>query len=337
MPKTPTFGAKKRCKPRGIHAKRKLLAELSPNIPEKDVSPNKENASFMSEIDAISLEKARKLVEDAFENPPPKPNTSRGLNVEAATALLHSLEEDGDDFNMEGFEYDEVECETAQPLNENVLDDVESVPSAIERKMSICPTIIEVDPSAGYYELIHSSFLEELLLSVACPTCLSPGLSFKRPFTQGLASKYTVYCADCADGDIFTGFTSPAAGRRKDINVRTVLALRESDISHPRLKTMFAIMSLPVPLNPSTYADISQEIHKASLKAADDVQKEAAAYIAARYADGTFTPLNENAADSKMGVAVSAVTFDGAWQTRGYSAESQLPWTLKLVWFWTLR
>ena len=124
---------KNSCTPWGIHVKRKLLAELSPNNQEDitlTVCPDEDTTAFVSEIDNLSIQKARQIVEDAFENPPLK--LSRGLNVEAATVLLHALEKDGDDFNIKGIKYeDEIECET-QPLNENVIgDQVESVPTAI--------------------------------------------------------------------------------------------------------------------------------------------------------------------------------------------------------------
>ena len=122
--KTPSCGDKKICTPRGIHAKRKLLAHLSPNN-QKDITvtvcPDEDTTAFMSEIENLSYEKARQIVEDAFENHPPK--CSRGLNVEAATAHLHALEEDGDAFNIKGFAYeDEIECES-QPLNETIVGD----------------------------------------------------------------------------------------------------------------------------------------------------------------------------------------------------------------------
>ena len=211
-------------------------------------------------------------------------------------------------FNMDGYEFDEDEEQPTDEMNT----------STLEKKMSICKTPINNECQDGDYEIIHSSFIKNLLSSVACPSCHCTGLQYRRPFTQGLATQYLVFCDSCGDDSVFEGYTSPKAGKRRDVNVRAVLGCRESGISHPRLKSLFAIMNLTTPLHPSTFNYISQEVHDASIRAAEKVMNDAAAYIRSKYEDGTFQPLNKRPTAS--GVPVSAVSYDGAWQTRGYSS-----------------
>ena len=273
----------------------------SPTCPRFD-------ADLGSSVDSLDEASQPDLVKVPFSSKP----SARSMNVAAATAMLVDMQDEGDDFNLDGYELDDDTEDDREPLHDSL--------ATIEKKMLACPTPMEVNPDAGSYELIHSSFLKDLLSSLSCPTCNSLGLTYDIPFTQGMASKYVVKCENCADDNVFTGYTSPLVGKRRDINVRTVLGSRESGVSHPRLKTLFSLMNVAVPLCASTYDTISQEVHLASLKAAEDVQKEAAAYIAEQYRNGTFKSLNT--AKSELGYPVTAVTFDGAWQTRGFSSHT---------------
>ena len=83
-----------------------------------------------------------------------------------------------------------------------------------------------------------------------------------------MASKYVITCQQCGEEHL-AAYTSPTVGSRRDINCRVVLGSKESGISHPRLKTLFAVMNIAAPLHHSTYNDISREVHVASVNAAD--------------------------------------------------------------------
>ena len=249
---------------------------------------------------SLTVSKAAKLLDQMND-----------LDEELENSMDLSDDSDTEDipFNLDGYEFDEEEEEEPNEAMNT---------STLEKKMGICKTSIDNDCQNGQYEIIHTDFIKNLLSSVACPSCHVTGLQYSRPFARGLATRYRVFCEHCGDDDIYDGFTSPKAGKRSDINVRAVLGCRESGISHPRLQTLFAIMNLTAPLHPSTFNSISNEVHDASIRAAEKVMNDAAAYIRSKYEDGTFQPLNKR--PNPSGVPVSAVSYDGAWQTRGFSS-----------------
>ena len=117
------------------------------------------------------------------------------------------------------------------------------------------------------YDLVHLSFLQNLVASVACPSCHQQDLVIEETHTKGLAVKYSIKC-DVCESEVFHDFTSPLVGGRRDINYRVVLGSRKSGINHPSLKRLFATMNLACPLHHSTYGEISKELQVA-LKPAD--------------------------------------------------------------------
>ena len=230
------------------------------------------------------------------------------LNTAEDADYIYFDAEDEQHFNLENFV---EEAEIVETPGE------EAKEATIEKKMRMCPTSLDGQCRDAGYEVIHTSFLLQLLSAVICPCCHHPDLSLSRPFSQGLAAKMSVFCPHCED-TIFSGYTSPMSGSRRDVNKRLVLGAKDSGISHPRLHSLFAVMDLPPPLNKSTFDEISQEVHDAARTAAEKCLKQAAADIKEKYEDGTYKSINKK--ETSHNVPVSSVSYGGTWQTRGYSS-----------------
>ena len=70
---------------------------------------------------------------------------------------------------------------------------------------------------------------------------------------------------------------------RRDINVRTVLACRESGVHFSRMSKLFSIMCFLAPMHHKTYQEISSEVNHAAVSATSECMKQASDVIRLRH------------------------------------------------------
>ena len=187
--------------------------------------------------------------------------------------------------------------------------------SRSEEKLSNFTHLRDADASSSAYGLFHSSFLSSLISSVCCTNCHSSELSLNVIRSKGLAALYTLYCPTC-DKNVFKSWSSPSVrpSGRHDINLRTVLASKESGVHHARLSKLFSLMSLPEPMHHKTYQAISRDVNIAVVAASEQCMFRSAAIVRDKLEE---QPSTSTADTDAPGITVS---YDGTWHKRGHSS-----------------
>ena len=126
-------------------------------------------------------------------------------------------------------------------------------------------------------------------LEVLCPTC-----GFIKPFKSSWKQ---------------TTLTRAKAGKTFfDINLRTVLAMREIGKGYEGLSRFCTVMNMPAPMSKTSFDNCVDEIHWAfELEKEVSLQK-----VALSVHDDTKIPSTD--------ISQCTVSLDGSWQTRGYSS-----------------
>ena len=120
--------------------------------------------------------------------------------------------------------------------------------------------------------------------------------------------QFTIECLSC--GSLFKDWTSPKLEKRYDANVRSVLACKEVGIGYSKLSNLFAIMNVIDPMHHSTYLEIAEEVHIASVEAAEECMNRAAVVI------------KEQCDSTSTSIPSRTVSQDGTWQKRGHSSHN---------------
>ena len=149
-----------------------------------------------------------------------------------------------------------------------------------------------------------------------CPSCESCDIDFKIDLAKkkGLSVLLEVNCNKC-DWDKNT-YTSRQVSNDScdalpfEINMRTIIAMREIGKGHTALEKLCGFMNLTPPMKKNAFNKMQKTLYAAYKDVAEQSMNEASAEL--REDDGVT--LDEN------GVGEITVSCDGTWQRRGYSS-----------------
>ncbi|KAK6187926.1 hypothetical protein SNE40_005845 [Patella caerulea] len=186
-----------------------------------------------------------------------------------------------------------------------------------ELKSDLTDTHVPVSPvlknSMAGYRLVHVSFLQELVSTLSCSNCGSNKIKLNETGMQvnsnlsrgnGLNFKFEIFCHNCEE-TIFNQNTSERSHdtSKNFVNKRLVVAARNSGIGYNKLCQFFASMDIPQPLTLKSWQSIDNEVHKASVEAAQENMLKATQIIKSQKPEKETT-----------------VSFDGTWHKRGHSS-----------------
>ena len=104
--------------------------------------------------------------------------------------------------------------------------------------------------------------------------------------------------------------------KRFDINVRTVVALKECGLSLATMKKLFNIMNIQNVMHHKTYKQMSMEVRDAAKAAAEEAMSRSAEVVRERHKSGMY--FSDQVSTS--GVQIVDISYDGTWHQRGYSS-----------------
>ena len=180
--------------------------------------------------------------------------------------------------------------------------------------------------------LVDTRILIDIVDTIgSCPSC-SEKINFYHNVNikQGLAHSIELYCTKC---DWNTSFTtskqvernihigeatkSPGSGKKPfDVNIRSVIAMREIGKGHTALKTFCGLMNIPAPMTQKTYLETQKHVSSKYIEAAEVNMKSAADEVRKKVID-----IDEpGVAEDEIGNIT--ISTDGTWQRRGFSSRN---------------
>ena len=208
--------------------------------------------------------------------------------------------------------------------------------STFSKKLKLDEEYIKENKSSTFtdklewcYLLFDTRILIDIVDTIgSCPSC-SEKINFYHNINikKGLAHFIELYCTKC---DWNTSFATskeveksmggeikspgPGSGRNPyDINIRSVIAMREVGRGHTALKTLCGLMNIPAPMTQKTFLETQRNVSLKYIKSAEANMKSAADEV--RKMDGG----PEVAADEIVNTTIST---DGTWQKRGFSSRN---------------
>ena len=192
------------------------------------------------------------------------------------------------------------------------------LPEAVDRNMSADSRPMEDEESdlnlIFYFPLLKEMFVEfSRCQEEDCNSQLT--LDIELLEKEGLCQSLVVNCSVCGFSKSFrtsrrqSYVTRSKAGKRYcDVNLRTVLAMREIGKGYEGLSKFCTVMNMPPPMSKTSYDNCVDEIHWAyELEKGVSLQK-----VALSVHDDTKVAPTE--------ISQCTVSLDGSWQTRGFSS-----------------
>lgn len=178
----------------------------------------------------------------------------------------------------------------------------------------------EYAPIGSGYRIIWTDSLIDLVNKVH--RCKNATLKLLEHSRLGLHSVLSFKCSRCGRcSDMPTSCPNSKSKHRHhqgvDINRRAVFASLETGLGRESLATICELLELPTPVLPSSYVNHEETILDAQLEIVEQYLKEAR--DEARRVSLTNAGLDPN--DSSL-TADLAVSFDGTWSKRGYTANN---------------
>ena len=203
----------------------------------------------------------------------------------------------------------EEEREVATPLSSETAEPQSSSSRKLERSRNEYP--LEQDTNElDCFVLFSLSILQTIFGIIACPECKQNGVLLEEVSAkkQGLSVAFILKCSSCLwEHEFFSSQYASIPGKNKknsmEINIRSVLALRNLGIGYDGLDNFCTQMNMPKPMTKSNYQKIINSLHENYMKVAESSMKHAAEEL----------KLKEKSTD------ISA-SFDGSWQKPGYSS-----------------
>ena len=126
---------------------------------------------------------------------------------------------------------------------------------------------------------------------------------------RGLSSKICFECTICSNSiTLETNKTSKEATFSSDVNLRSVFAVGEIGLGREGLSTFCEILDMPPPIHDSAFQKQKKKVHSVTKTTVLEKLQEAA--------KGVRSTLGQNDID----IIDVAVSFDGTWSRRGFSA-----------------
>ena len=140
-----------------------------------------------------------------------------------------------------------------------------------------------------------------------CPDCIGDDVELITSPWAGSATTFSLHCYRC-DRIVWRQSTSPLiTSHRHEINVRSVLAAKESGISRGQLVKFYAHMNLPEPMHHKTWSLVSTVVHDAAVEAAKENMADTAAVVHDKYEKGVYDSIR----DDVSGNPVIGLSYNG--------------------------
>ena len=180
----------------------------------------------------------------------------------------------------------------------------------------------EPDKMSDAYFLAQQKCISMLLSKLLCPTCGLSGVSFQviPEGKCGFAAKAKITCRNC-DEICGTSFLCERVGNSQsqnipfDINVRATLAFRGIGCGFSAMKEWSGMMNMPFVLTQNSYIEHNNKLEEGSRKAFNQIGQETTKEIFKAYSAVGVQP-------DDQGILDIAVSYDGAWQRRGFSSHN---------------
>ena len=172
------------------------------------------------------------------------------------------------------------------------------------------------------YFIAQQKCISMLISTLLCPDCGLPGVSFEVvPESKcGFAAKAKISCSHCEE-ICGTNFLCERVGNSRsqnvpfDINVRATLAFRGIGCGFSAMKEWSGMMNMPFVLTQNSYIEHNNKLEQGSMKAFKQMSQEATKGIIKAYSAIGVQP-------DDQGILDIAVSYDGAWQRRGFSSHN---------------
>ncbi|MBY0580841.1 MAG: hypothetical protein K2P53_04080 [Rickettsiales bacterium] len=161
------------------------------------------------------------------------------------------------------------------------------------------------------YVLIDLDIIVQILTLVGtCPDCerKSININIDHKNKKGLSSLLLLCCSECLwKTKFYTSkkVSTKASEKSFDINLRSVIAMREIGKGHSALEKLCGFLNLPPPLQKATFNDVQNKISQSYKYIATQSMINAALEFTVR--DDT-------------GISDISVSCDGTWQKRGHNS-----------------
>ena len=187
------------------------------------------------------------------------------------------------------------------------------------------------DKFSETYFIAQQRCISMLISKLLCPYCGMSGVSFQLvPETKcGFAAKAKITCSNC-DETSSTNFLFERVGNSLsnnvpfDINVRATLAFRGIGCGFSSMKEWSGMMNMPYVLSQNSYIEHNNKLEQGSKKAFKQMTQDSTKAIFNAYSAIGVQP-------DDQGILDIAVSYDGAWQRRGFSSHNGVGLVIDLL------
>lgn len=178
------------------------------------------------------------------------------------------------------------------------------------------------DKTSDAYFIAQQKCMSMLISKLLCPSCGMCAVSFQviSDSKCGFAAKANISCSNC--GEICgTNFLCERVGSSQsqnmpfDINVRATLAFRGIGCGFSSMKEWSGMMNMPFVLSQNSYIEHNNKLEQGSKEVFKLMSQETRTEIFKAYSAIGVEP-------DEQGTLDIAVSYDGAWQRRGFSSHN---------------
>lgn len=190
--------------------------------------------------------------------------------------------------------------------------------------------MMDMDLDNSYF-IAQENSVSKLISSLLCPTCGSSGITFKLvpEIKYGFAAKAMISCKTC-DNFSDSNLMCQRVGNSQspnvpfDINIRSTLAFRGIGSGFSSMKEWASMMNMPCVLSQNAYIMHNNKLEQGSMDTFRVMSETTDKAIFKAYKDVGVEP-------DEDGILNIAVSYDGAWQKRGYSSHNGVASVIDLL------
>lgn len=239
----------------------------------------------------------------------------------------------GLDTNNDDFQDEEEEVKIPDVVLEDLLPAPEkrnlrkmSIEGSVDHNSVHCDASPKVPPSSGCapnYIIVDLNCLTKLVETFTCNSCEQTSLQFEVSGNYGLAHKVSLVCGTCgteyssnysSERSVPNKLTDTSTRQDFDVNRRIVKSFLDIGRGYPAMEQFCLTMGMRSMCS-SAFYDKCDYINAAGRKGVDLSLKQIRAKVVASYRELDPSLVGKDVIDI-------AVSFDGSWQTRGFSSKT---------------
>ena len=163
--------------------------------------------------------------------------------------------------------------------------------------------------------IINVSFMQNALENVGvCKNCHKTLKIVEcKQFRAGVATKMSIQCTNVKCNTYEDFFTTKKSGKLFDLNQKSVLAFRTIGKGNTSAKKVISVLSLSTPINRQSWSEQTAYFEQKTFALKDDCLKRAGKLLKKK-------AMEEDAKLKEKDIFDIATSFDGSWQTPGWSS-----------------